>query len=208
MAKISKKILTVLIVFFAIAVISFTKFVIFQGKDKPSKVVYTRAKGNPEAEIRIIEYVDFQCTACARGALFLKNFLQEHPDKIYLEVKYFPLKSHPESLSITHYVECAAIQGQFWPYYERLLDYDPHGKKQEDVELMLKEIARGIELNLQEFDACLNDETVITSIKEEKAEAKLLGINSTPTYIINDKMIVGKKSLKKELAVYFGSEEH
>lgn len=38
-----------------------------------------RAKGNPQARVKIVEYVDFQCPACAYGLTFLKTFLLNIP---------------------------------------------------------------------------------------------------------------------------------
>jgi protein-disulfide isomerase len=40
-------------------------------------------------------------------------------------------------------------------------------------------------------------------INDEKSLGQALGIRSTPTYFINNKMVVGTKSLQDELKTYF-----
>ena len=32
-----------------------------------------RAEGNPQAKVRIVEFIDFQCPACAFGIKYLKD---------------------------------------------------------------------------------------------------------------------------------------
>ena len=62
-------------------------------------------------------------------------------------------------------------------------------------------------VNMQMLDACLADENVTKIIFNEKAQGKAAGVNSTPTYFINGKMIVGPKPLIKELGQHFGTKD-
>ena len=74
-----------------------------------------RAKGNPQARLKIVEFIDFQCPACAYGVKYLKTFFDQHPNDIYLQVRYYPLTNvHHHAMISALYSECAARQGKFW----------------------------------------------------------------------------------------------
>jgi protein-disulfide isomerase len=74
-----------------------------------------RAKGNPQARVKIVEFVDFQCPACAYGLKFLRTFIEQHPNDVYVQVRYFPLTNmHHHAMISALYSECAARQGKFW----------------------------------------------------------------------------------------------
>src|ERR1700690_3064713 len=60
-------------------------------KNALTNVETARSKGNPDARIKIVEFIDFQCPGCAYGITQLKTVFNEHPNDIYLQVKYFPL---------------------------------------------------------------------------------------------------------------------
>jgi len=49
-------------------------------------------KGNKDASIKVVEFLDFECPACAQGAIYLKKFIKTNPELISLEVKHFPLR--------------------------------------------------------------------------------------------------------------------
>ena len=56
-----------------------------------------------------------------------------------------------------------------------------------------------------QLNQCLSDEKVRDIIFKEKAEGTAKGVSSTPCFFVNDKMVVGTKSLEEELQRYFGA---
>src|SRR5271170_6164341 len=50
-----------------------------------------RTKGNPQARVKIVEFIDFQCPACAYGVKYLKALFEKYPNDLYVRVRYFPL---------------------------------------------------------------------------------------------------------------------
>ena len=49
--------------------------------------------GNPEARIRIVEFLDYECPFCKRAAPEVRAFMTRHPDDVLLIVRDFPLES-------------------------------------------------------------------------------------------------------------------
>jgi protein-disulfide isomerase len=163
-----------------------------------------RTKGDPHARVKIVEYVDFQCPACAFGIKFLKTFFDQHPNDIYLVVRYFPLTNmHRHAMISALYSECAARQGKFWALDDLMIPQQAQWAQLISPEPVFQSMAGQVGINLGQLNTCLASDDARRVINDEKSLGQSLGISSTPTYFINNKMVVGTKSLKDELAAYF-----
>ncbi len=205
--KISKSTSTFAVLVICVAVVVtarvFTRHAAGQVKIKAAQ---NRVKGNPKGSIRIVEYLDFQCPACARGALMLKSYLQKYPLLIFLEVKYFPIqKIHAHAMTSAVYAECAARQNKFWAFQDVLVERQAQWAKLISAEDVFKNMAKESGLDISKLESCLADERVRALILNEKVAGKALGVDSTPTYFINGKIAVGTKSLTEELDKYLGA---
>src|SRR6185503_18470178 len=131
--QINKKVVTLAVVVVCLAVIAAVKlFIKSSAPPLAASAGAARAKGNPAASLKIIEYMDFQCPACAKGAMYLHDTLAQKPNDIYLEVKYFPLeKAHTHAIRAARYAECAARQGKFWQFHDEVFTH------QNDWKLMM-----------------------------------------------------------------------
>jgi len=161
--------------------------------------VSERAKGNPRAPVKIKEYIDFQCPACAEGAKFLTAYMQANPQKIYLELKFFPLTNHKHGLTSSRYVYCAGQQKKFWPFHDLLIERQRQWSGLGDVHPFFQGIAQEVGLDKQKLEECLLDDATEKEILEDKAEGQGLGVQRTPTYFVNGNMVVGYKSLIDEI---------
>lgn len=173
------------------------------GADVSRNLIKARMKGNPKAGLRVVEYIDFQCPSCAKGSKILGRYLKEYPEKISIELKYFPLAMHSHAFKSAYYAECAARQGKFWPFHDLLIERQKQWRVLKDAEPTFQNMAKEIELDSIELEACLQDKQVTEKIMKDRNEGQLLGVKSTPTYFINKKMVVGSKFLEKKLKAYF-----
>jgi len=159
-----------------------------------------RTKGNPGAPVRVTEFVDFQCKACLKGVLVLRDYFKKYPQKMYLEVKYFPLSNiHWHAIKSAVYAECAARQNKFWPYHDLLFENQHVWDRLINPDQMFKELAQKANLNLSALDTCVQDESIKKFVLDEKSQGQAMKIVSTPTYFINGKIAVGFKELTAEL---------
>ena len=204
MAQSSKEKVTLLIVVIGvIAILGGQALLKFYRSRVSQSSVPAKAKGNPQAKLKIVEYIDFQCPACAQGVHILKEYFAKYPDQMYVEVKYFPLPMHPFGMESARYAECAARQKKFWPFIESLSKQQSFWAALHDAQPAFRKIAQETGLNSFQLDQCLGDKYVDEVIVTEKTIGTSLGIQSTPTYFINEKMVVGTKFLKEELAKFF-----
>ncbi|MBF0489210.1 MAG: thioredoxin domain-containing protein [Candidatus Omnitrophica bacterium] len=201
--SLSKKNLTVLIIISVVAVVLIVKWIQFNSAVVIDPVA-ARTKGPQTAKINIVEFIDFECPACAYGAGKLKEYIEAHPGDIRLEVKYYPLMNiHHHALQVASYVECSARQGKFWPFFDPLMAQQAQWSPLVNAEGIFDQLAKGAGMDMGKLKTCLSLEDVSKTIMSEKNMGRSLSVQSTPTYFINKKMVVGGKSLVDELEAYF-----
>jgi protein-disulfide isomerase len=147
--------------------------------------------GSKENKIFLIEFSDFQCPYCAKAQTTLKEFMSKHKEKVTFVFKHFPLTNiHPEAMPAAKAAWAAQQQDKFWGYHDLL--FASQNKLSENLYL---EIAEKLQLDIEKF----NDDR-----KKAEAEivkdinlAEMIGINSTPTLIMNDQYISGAVELSE-----------
>ena len=194
---------TLVIVFVLVGLVVGTKYFLTPKKSQIN-VQMARAKGNPGARVKIVEFIDFQCPACAFGIKYLKTIFDKHPDDIYLQVKYLPLTNmHHHAMISALYSECAARQGKFWALDDLMIPQQSQWAQLISPEPVFQSMAAQAGMNIDQLNACLASDDARKVINDEKSFGQSVGIASTPTYFINGKMVVGTKSLQDELKTYF-----
>ena len=85
--------------------------------------------GNPEAEIKIVEFSDLECPFCKSFHVTLHQVVQEYDGKVAWIYRHFPIDSrHPKADAEAVAVECAGKLGgneMFWKYIDKLFEVTP-----------------------------------------------------------------------------------
>ena len=151
--------------------------------------------GNPDAEISIIEFSDFQCPFCARFHVqTLPLILEEYIDegKVNLVFRDFPIQSiHPNAFPASIAAECANEQGKFREMHDKLFDNQNQSSRQQtsDAMLMFNQYAEEIKLDQEKFESCLSNGKYIDEIKKDLEDGRDYGVSGTPGFFIgNDKI--------------------
>ncbi len=108
-------------------------------------------------------------------------------------VRDFPLTIHASAPLAAAAALCAADQDAFWTYSDQLFathNVDWGGVPNRDRAPML-ELAAELGLDSAQFEACLSDPAVAGRVEQETALAGRLGINSTPNFIVGDRLLRG-----------------
>lgn len=199
----SKKNLTVLIIGAAIAIVMIARMIQLNSFGSVDPVA-ARTKGPEGAKVNIVEFIDFECPACAYGAEKIKEYMALHQGDIHVQVKYYPLMNvHRHALQVASYVECVARQGKFWAFFDALMPAQSQWSSLVNAEGVFNQLAVAAGADMGKLKSCLSSEDVSTVIMNEKSVGRSLSVQSTPTYFINKKMVVGGKSLVEELDQYF-----
>lgn len=154
---------------------------------------------NPTAvSVTVIEYSDYECTACAALEPVLRETVAKSAGKVNLVFRHFPIQSHKLSPMVHQAVECANEQGAFWPFHELVYQTQETWMKAVNPKDEMLNIARDCNLDLNRFLVCLGNPLVTEKIRRDYLSGQALKIKSTPTIFIGDRMFVGKKQFEEE----------
>jgi len=106
-------------------------------------------------------------------------------------VKDFPLASHREARPAAEAARCAAAEGRYWAYHDRLFAEQPRF-----AEERLIAYAADLGLDPAEFGRCLAERRYARDVQADVAEARALGVRSTPTFLVNGRPLVGAQPLE------------
>jgi len=156
-----------------------------------------KSVGNSNAKVKIQIYEDFQCPYCK---LFTENDEKQLLEskyitsgEVYYEFMQFPIldaTASKESQQSANASMCALEQGQFWPYHDML--YANQGTVENGgafTNKRLQAFAEALGLNMSEFNQCFSTDKYSAEIKADYEMGRSLGINSTPTIVLNGKIL-------------------
>jgi protein-disulfide isomerase len=141
-------------------------------------------KGSPE--LVLVEVADFQCSYCGSGARdVIPRIAQNFVDTGKVELIYFnlPLKVHQDAFKAAEAAACAGDQQAFWPMYYLLFHH-----QNALAAAQLPSYAQELELNVADFQKCLDSGQHTTAIRKEIRVAESLGITATPAYLLGHRL--------------------
>ena len=144
-----------------------------------------RLVGPRNAPLTLVKFADFQCPACKTLHDQLKALQTENPGILAVSYHYVPLPYHEMGYPAARAAECAAEQGRFEPYYDKLYENtDALGT----VSFSGLAVQAGVP-DIKKFDACAAKTERLKRIEDDQALALgTLQIRGTPTVIVNGQM--------------------
>jgi protein-disulfide isomerase len=149
----------------------------------------TASKGPANAKVVITEFSDFQCRYCKEVQATLRKVLEEHSSDVRLDFRNLPLEGHPFALTAARSAYCGGKQGAFWKFHDALFEAE------EPTSEKVLDIVRKLGLDVTAFKSCLESSETESAIGADLKEAHRLGLDGTPSFIINGKLLLGVASL-------------
>jgi protein-disulfide isomerase len=193
--------LYLLVIPITIGIITGMFLVFYSESQNDSKLLTTSKlieKGSPimgylDAPITILEWGDYQCTFCYRFHENTLNIINEDfikTGKVKLVFKDFPLNG-PDSLLAAEASYCAEDQEKYWQYHDEL--YKNWGGERTGwiTRESLDRFAVTVDLDLLEFNTCLNEHKYQNRVIALYEFGKEIGIDATPSFLVfNDQKII------------------
>ena len=118
--------------------------------------------GSDDAKISIVEFGDYQCTFCYKFHQNTLNVIETQyidTGKVNFVYRDFPLNGH-DSILAAEASYCANDQGRYWEYHDMIFTNWTGENTGWITESLLLEIASSMNLNIAEFDDCLNQHSL------------------------------------------------
>jgi protein-disulfide isomerase len=145
------------------------------------------AKGPASAPVTLVVFSDFQCSFCASAEPAVREIERAYPRDVRIVWKNFPLTSiHPYAMPAALAAEAAREQGKFWQMHDKLF-----ASQASLAAAPYEGYARELGLDAAQFKAAMASDKAKARVEEDSALAQALGVNGTPTFVVNGESVVG-----------------
>lgn len=140
--------------------------------------------GNPNAPIKVVEYVDLECQFCKTYHTTMHQIMDYYGDsgKVAWVLRPFPLAQiHSKAPQEAQAAECAAEQGgdqAYFAFVDKVFEVTPSNNGLDLAQLPT--IAASVGLNAEQFSSCLSSGKYAQKVQESYNEAVALGAQGTP----------------------------
>jgi protein-disulfide isomerase len=146
-------------------------------KDRPST-------GNPEADVTIVEYFDYNCGYCKRFFDDMVTLLKDDTN-VRVVLIDLPILS-PASDVMARFALAAHKQGKYFEMHQALMK---HRGGQTEEEFLA--VAKTAGLDVEKLKADKNDPSIEQELVKHRETAKDIGIQGTPGLVIGDQIYRG-----------------
>jgi protein-disulfide isomerase len=155
--------------------------------------------GKVDAPVKILEYADFECPSCAGFATVTEPDVRTRiidPGLASLTYYDFPLTQHRNTLAASNAAACADEQGKFWPMHDRIYQAQDEWNMQatDRPKPFFKRYATEVGLDVAKWESCFDARKYQKRIAANLADGVRRGVNSTPSFIIGNKVYAGMRS--------------
>ena len=159
------------------------------------------ARGDANSAVTIIEFTDFQCSACGAMYPVMEDVLKSYGNRVRFVIRDFPLTvAHPNAFRAAQAASAANAQGKFWEYIDILF------RNQSTLDAdSLKKYATQIGLDRKRFDLEFESGKYDADIRRDIEDGEMYGVEGTPTIFINGVMLteLGADSLRASIEKAF-----
>jgi len=150
--------------------------------------------GAEDAKVKVEIYSDYACPYCKLAEDSVYELVKEYGNQIRFEFKDFVV--HEFAFKASEAANCVSDQGKFWEYHNILFE------NQDKLDIIsLRTYAIDLGVNIEQFNQCLAKNDKKQDILSDIEDGKKLGVQGTPTFVINSKLYPGVQKIDKLKAV-------
>jgi protein-disulfide isomerase len=146
------------------------------------------AVGPVRPAVTIVEFSDFECRFCREVQPTLKQVLEAYGKEVRLVFKHLPLEGHRNAVPAARAAYCAGEQDRFWQFHDALFGLESLSPG------VFDRVAEQLGLGLERFKSCVSSEQSRAAVVRDLETARSLRIDSTPSFLVNGKLIKGALS--------------
>jgi len=144
----------------------------------------TPSTGNPNGDVTIVEFSDYQCPYCKKAHTAVKSVIAAD-GKVKLIYKDLPILG--EASKIAAVAALASIkQGKHDAFHDALM---ANTAKLDDARIF--DIAASVGIDVDRLKADMNDPAIKKTIDRNMALAQELGVRGTPAFVVGKQFVPG-----------------
>ncbi len=146
--------------------------------------------GNPDAKVRIVEFVDYECTYCRQTESVITDYMARHATDTYLVIRDFPVAERyvfAEASTLAARCVFEIDPAKYWPFRDRLFATQGENRS---LEGFVQE-AKALGLDTNKFADCYRSQKWLDEINASVDLGDSLGIQGTPTFYFNGSSFEG-----------------
>jgi protein-disulfide isomerase len=136
--------------------------------------------GNPNGDVTVVAFFDYNCPYCRAGAPDLKRLLSED-GKVRLVLKELPLLG-TDSENVARIAQAAIPQGKYLQFYDWLI-----GSRGRMTKERALETASELGLDAARLEADMHSPQVEQAIAANKRLANRIEVDGVPFYLVGDR---------------------
>lgn len=133
--------------------------------------------GNPDGDITVVEFFDYNCGFCKRALSDIEDLLKTD-DQVKIVFQEMPILG-PSSRVIAEYSLAAHMQGKYFDYHTKVMHFS--GPKEAE---QLEKLAEDVGLDIEKLKKDAKSDEVKDAIDKSIEIARAIGIRGTPGFII------------------------
>jgi len=150
----------------------------------------TKPNVKVSAPVEVEEYGDYQCPPCGKLYPELKKIEEDYGKQVHFVFHHFPLsKIHKNAMAAARAAEAARLQNKFWEMHDRLYRNQSLWAEAADPRPIFISFAQQLGLNTDQFQSDMESNRVEQAISADMQRAFSLGINGTPTLVIDGQQL-------------------
>jgi protein-disulfide isomerase len=150
-------------------------------------------RGNPKSKIKIVELSDFQCPTCARAHKKVEPIITKNLSKVDYYRLDLPLFEHHEwsaEAALGARAIARVAPGKYWTYVNFVFDnQDSIVDGKQPFEKTLRNFVEDHDINWSAVEKIVHSPAERAALLEQVSRSFDIGINSTPTYIVNGQVL-------------------
>jgi protein-disulfide isomerase len=160
-------------------------------EEHPRPMADRNSMGDPNAPVQIEEFSDYLCSHCKAFAIQQEpGIVRDYVETGLVYFTYVPFSfMAPESARAAEASYCAADQGKFWEYHDIIFENVGTATTQPLADGRLIQYAEALNLDVETFRSCLNDNTYRRQVQDDLTYKRQVGITGTPTFNVNGRLV-------------------
>jgi protein-disulfide isomerase len=150
--------------------------------------------GNPNGDITLVEFFDYNCGFCKRALTDLVTLIKDNPN-LRVVLKEMPVLSQG-SLDAAQVAVAVAMQDKtgkrYFDFHQKLLG----GRGQVDKARAMA-VAKEVGADMARIEKDINSDEVKAALQESFSLAEALGFQGTPSYVVGNETVVGAVGVKE-----------